>query len=29
MKSIIIYYSYGGNTRIIAEAIHEQKDMIW
>ena len=30
MKSIIIYYSYGGNTRIIAEAIHEQKgyDMV-
>ena len=30
MKSIIIYYSYGGNTRTIAEAIHEQKgyDMV-
>lgn len=30
MKSIIIYYSYGVNTRTIAEAIHEQKgyDMV-
>ena len=30
MKSIIIYYSYGGNTRTIAKAIHEQKgyDMV-
>lgn len=25
MKSIIIYYSYGGNTKRIAELIHEKK----
>ena len=30
MKSIIIYYSYGGNTKKIAELIHEKKgyDMV-
>lgn len=30
MKSIIIYYSYGGNTKRIAELIHEKKgyDMV-
>ena len=30
MKSIIIYYSYGGNTKRIAELIHDKKgyDMV-
>ncbi len=30
MKSIIVYYSYGGNTKRIAEAIHTKKgyDMV-
>lgn len=30
MKSVIVYYSYGGNTKRIAENIHERKgyDMV-
>ena len=25
MKSVIVYYSYGGNTRKIAQMIHDKK----